>query len=95
MRSAQGRKNLLSRRIDNNGDSHRGRDRIKGSAVDKEVSTSFSGRDISCKESMSRRYSVVVTSDCKEVRSRRQSMVVTSVERKEGRDINQWSRHQL
>ena len=45
----------------------------------KEVATSFSGRDISYKE----------------LRSRRPSMVSTSVTRKEGRDIIQWSRHQM
>ena len=41
--------------------------------------TSFSGRDISCKE----------------LRSRRHSVVATSVARKEGHDVIQWSRHQL
>ena len=85
----------MSRRTNNIGDSHRGRDRIKGSGVDKEVVTSFSGRDISCKESRSRSYSVVATSDYKVVRSRRQSMVATSTVKKDGRHIIQWSQHQL
>ena len=40
---------------------------------------SFSGRDISCKE----------------LRSRRHLVVTTSIAKKEGRDIIQWSRHQL
>ena len=43
------------------------------------VATSFSGRDISCKER----------------RSRHHLSVATSVPKKEGRDIIQWSRHQL
>ena len=40
---------------------------------------SFSGRDINYKERRSRRHSVVATSD----------------PRKEGRDVIQWSRHQI
>ena len=43
------------------------------------VATSFSGLDISYKERM----------------SRLRSVVATSVAKKEGRDIIQWSRHQL
>ena len=43
------------------------------------VTTSFSGRDISCKESSSQHH----------------SMVATSVARNQGHNIIQWSRHQL
>ena len=66
--------------------------------------TSFSGRNISCKELRSRHHSVVATSVAsKEGRnviqwSRHQlqrKKVATSVARKEGRDVIQCSRHQL
>ena len=84
-----------------------GRDNSKRSRRPKprlEVATSFSNRDISCTERRSRHHSVVATSlqgikvvislsSCdnrsKEKRSRH------PLQRPEGRDIIQWSRHQL
>ena len=62
----------------------------------KKVATAFIGRDISFKEWKSRTTSFSGRDiSCSERRSRHHSVAATSVIKKGGRDVIQWSRHQM